>query len=121
MNALTQRTHALLSEPDSLQKEIDSRAETLRKVRDDDAAVGGDIALEQQQARKRLGQQQAETSDMPQILDDVDRKAKVYEMAAKRVHTLALFLRRQPRSDRLAGSRGLSPSRAARGMLAHPN
>ena len=80
MNALTQRTHALLSEPDSLQKEIGSRAETLRKVRDDDAAVGGDIALEQQQARKRLGQQQAETSDMPQILDYVGQKKEMYEL-----------------------------------------
>ena len=71
--------HALLSESDSLQKEIGARAETLRKVRDDNVAVGGDIALEQR-ARKRLGQQQAETSDMPQILDYVGQKKEMYEL-----------------------------------------
>jgi len=79
LNALKQRMHALLSESDSLQKEIGARAETLRKVRDDNVAVGGDIALEQR-ARKRLGQQQAETSDMPQILDYVGQKKEMYEL-----------------------------------------
>ena len=34
----------------------------------------------EQRARKRLGQQQAEASDMPQILDYVGQKAEMYEL-----------------------------------------
>jgi chromosome segregation ATPase len=105
LNSLKQRLHALLSESESLQKEIAARSEQLRKVREDNAAVGGDISTEQR-ARKRLGQQQAETSDMPQVLDYVAQKAEMYdlhdnlrnwerkveimEMAAKRARKLAM-------------------------------
>jgi len=105
LNSLKQRLHALLSESESLQKEIAARTEQLRKVREDNAAVGGDISTEQR-ARKRLGQQQAETSDMPQVLDYVAQKAEMYdlhdnlrnwerkveimEMAAKRARKLAM-------------------------------
>ena len=39
----------------------------------------GDIAAERR-VHKRLGQQQAENQDMPQVLDYVGQKAEMYEL-----------------------------------------
>ena len=125
LNALKHRLGDLLGESEGLTRDIDARAEQLRKARarsdvarrrrrraragalggaggepfraraplrkpgpppphhdqvgDDNAVVGGDIAAERR-VHKRLGQQQAENQDMPQVLDYVGQKAEMYEL-----------------------------------------
>lgn len=104
LNMLKQKLNAILTESGWLHREIAARKEQLRKVRDDTAAVNTEIAAERR-GRKRLGQQQAETTDMPSTLDYVEQKAQMYdlqsmlrnwerkveimEMAAKRARTVA--------------------------------
>ena len=49
------------------------------QVGDDNESLKGDIAAERR-VHKRLGQQQAENQDMPQVLDYVGQKAEMYEL-----------------------------------------
>jgi len=79
LNSLKENLTELTKEEAFLEKEIKSRNDMLRKVRDEASAVGTDITADQRQ-RKRFSQQQSEHSEMPQILDYVAQKKEYYEL-----------------------------------------
>jgi chromosome segregation ATPase len=103
LNNQKEKLAKLQEEAEFLRREIKTRTEILRKLRDDTGAVTAEIASEKR-TKRRLGQQQAESSEMPQILDYVgqkaefldleqalenwERKLELMEMAAKRARSV---------------------------------
>ena len=110
LNSQKEKLAKFQEEAEFLGREIKTRTELLRKLRDDYSTVTGEIVSEKR-TKKRLGQQQAESNEMPQILDYVgqkaefldlqqalknwERKLEIMEMAAKRARAMRKMQRTQ--------------------------
>lgn len=81
LNTLKNKLQSLLTESSWLNKEIKSRTEQLKKLKDDTTAVQAELVAESR-LKKKLGEQDADQGDMPQILDYVHQKKEMYEMEA---------------------------------------
>jgi len=79
LNAEKETLSALLHEQEVLMKDTENRRVLLKKVRQDNITVGQEIAADRKM-KKKLSQQQTDTSNMPQVLDYVNQKAEMYEL-----------------------------------------
>ncbi|TYZ67780.1 hypothetical protein PybrP1_011220 [[Pythium] brassicae (nom. inval.)] len=81
LNGLKKKLHELLEESAWLQGEITSRTELNEKIVEEIALLDGRNQKDEKKLHKAQMQQGAEPSkDMPQILDYVAQKAKLYEL-----------------------------------------
>ncbi|CAM9181514.1 unnamed protein product [Choristocarpus tenellus] len=79
LNTLKNNLNHLQAESEWLEKEIRSRTDTLSKLNEETKAVEIEITVEQRTKRK-LGQQQADTSQMPNVDDYILQKASIYRL-----------------------------------------
>lgn len=79
LNNLKRKLNNLISESEWLKKEIKSRTELCRKIKEDNHQVEDEIGVEAK-AHKRLSQQQQDSAEMPQVMDYVTQKASMYEL-----------------------------------------
>lgn len=81
LNSLKKKLHELMEESAWLQGEITSRTELNEKIVDEVALLDSRNQKDEKKLHKAQVQQSAEPSkDMPQILDYVAQKAKMYEL-----------------------------------------
>ncbi|CAM9206418.1 unnamed protein product [Discosporangium mesarthrocarpum] len=79
LNSLKNQLNQLLTESEWLTKEIRARTETLGKMKEENKSVATEVAVEHR-TKKRLGQQQADTLEMPNVDDYIEQKAAVYRL-----------------------------------------
>jgi hypothetical protein len=79
LNNLKRKLNNLIAESEWLKKEIKSRTELCRKIKDDNRQVEEEIGVEAK-GHKRLSQQQQDSAEMPQVMDYVTQKATMYEL-----------------------------------------